>query len=463
MDCPVNSFAKNFAMDALSLIKKYDVAIPRYTSYPTVPYWKTEEEGAQKWMNHTVQALNRNGAISLYVHLPYCEKMCTYCGCNKHITKNHLVEKPYIEAVLKEWQMYLNAFEQTPEVVEIHLGGGTPTFFSPENLVHLIQGILEASAPVARRDMSFEAHPNSTSYEHLRALREIGFNRVSLGVQDFDARIMGIINRDQTEEEVEQVTHWARKLGYQSINYDLIYGLPLQNLENIKYNLRKVKELAPDRIAFYSYAHIPAVKPGQRAYNEDDLPSTEMKYALYQEAKRSFAELGYVDIGMDHFALPTDELAVSMLHNRLHRNFMGYTSHHTELNIGLGVSAISDSWDAYAQNEKVTARYIQSVNRGNLPPVFKNHFLTERDQMIRRKILNLICLLQCFWHPGVAIWSEKAHREFLELEDDGLLKIFPKQIKVTPRGQIFLRNICAVLDYRMKSTKLERPTFSKAV
>ncbi len=446
----------------VSLLQKYDVPVPRYTSYPTVPLWDTRDTSAERWMEHVKLSFSRNKEISLYIHLPYCEALCTYCGCNKHITKNHLVEYPYVQAVLKEWKMYTSRLPEKPVIRELHLGGGTPTFFSPENLKMLVEGLLAEAELPNSYEFSFEAHPNSTTFEHLKTLREIGFNRISVGVQDFDSEIMRIINRFQTVEEIRNVTEQARALGYKSVNYDLIYGLPKQTSEHIKTNLELLKELKPDRIAFYSYAHIPDVKKAQRAYSEADLPLGIDKLNLYTQGKAGLEALGYKDIGMDHFALPTDELYQSMQHHKLHRNFMGYTPYHTELCIALGASSISDSWTAYAQNEKTVKEYLLRIKTEDLPPIIKTHFLTEEDKETRRRILDLICDYRTSWFDldqGIPLWVEAA---FSELEKDGLVKIFPNQIKVTETGKSFIRNICRILDVRMDRHQ-EKVVFSKAV
>lgn len=451
-----------FAHPPLSLIEKYDVAVPRYTSYPTVPFWSKAAAEAPRWTEHFNMALHQNRDISLYLHLPYCEKLCTYCGCNKHITKNHLVEMPYIKALLQEWKLYREQMDIEPRLVELHLGGGTPTFFSSENLRYLIENLLREIPTAPNPDLSFEAHPNSTSYEHLQTLRGLGFNRVSLGVQDFAPKIMAVINRQQTEAEITQVTQRARELGYQSINYDLIYGLPLQKLAHIETNLEKVAELRPDRIAFYSYAHVPSVKPGQRAYSEEHLPKGSAKYQLYQRGKEGLLALGYEDMGMDHFALPQDDLAISAREHRMHRNFMGYTTRHTRLNIGMGASAISDSWSAYAQNEKTTAAYLKQVQAGQLP-LLKNHFLSEAEQATRRQILNLICHFECEWDEAVMPLSEARRAAFRQMEQDGLLHLREEELTITPLGRSFIRNICAVLDDYLLKSKGEKPVFSRAV
>ena len=314
----------------IDLIRKYNVPGPRYTSYPTVPFWNKEGIKKSDWKNTFQKAFdesNETEGISLYIHLPFCENLCTFCGCHKRITKRHDVEEPYIETVLKEWQLYLKHFSEKPKIKEIHLGGGTPTFFSAENLKKLITGILETSDLIENHEFSFEGHPNNTTEEQLTALYDLGFRRCSFGVQDYDPIVQKTINRIQPFENVERVTKLARKIGYTSISHDLVFGLPKQNLQNIIDTINKTKELKPDRIAFYSYAHVPWIKGvGQRGYDENDLPKDEVKRDLYEVGKQLFDKIGYVEVGMDHFALKTDSMYKAMKEKTLHRNFMGYTS-----------------------------------------------------------------------------------------------------------------------------------------
>ena len=280
-------------------------------------------------------------------------------------------------------------------------------------------------------------------------------------MQDFDQQVLKVIHRFQSTGQIERVTTKARELGYDSVNYDLIYGLPLQTPAHMRDNLRQLERFMPDRIALYSYAHIPEVKKAQRAYSEEDLPKDEEKLALYNLAKSGLEKMGYIEIGMDHFALKHDELYQSAKSGKLHRNFMGYTPFHTELSIGLGASSISDSWTAYAQNEKTLKGYLQRINAGELP-LIKNHFLSERDLVLRRKILDLICHFELSWFETPYNELEPLLKLFEDLEEDDLVKVFAKQVKVTPLGKSFIRNICAVLDYRYQKAQ-QKPVFSKAV
>lgn len=450
-----------------SLIRKYNVPGPRYTSYPTVPYWDEQAPSEEAWkarVASTFQHSNTSSGISLYIHLPFCERLCTFCGCNKRITVNHGVERPYIEAVLKEFDLYLAFLGETPRISEIHLGGGTPTFFAPEELVYLLSRLLEKAHVVPGAEFGFEAHPNVTTEAHLQALAALGFTRVSFGVQDFDPKVQAIINRHQSYAQTKEVTDMARHYGYNSINYDLVFGLPLQTRDSIVDTVEKVKTVMPERIAFYSYAHVPWVSKAQRRYTEDDLPLGEEKRALYELGRQLLEEVGYKEIGMDHFALPSDALYQAFEEKRLHRNFMGYTPNYTALMIGLGMSSISDSWDGFIQNNKMVEEYEELVHQGQIP-ILKGHLLNEEDLILRRHILNIMCHFETRWsdpqwqHPSLIAGLERMR----EMEQDGLVRIQQEQLEVTELGKTFIRNICMTLDARLWRNKPETQLFSQVI
>ena len=448
------------------LINKYHVPAPRYTSYPTVPYWNVEFMGNAEWtksVQFSFEESNTRDGISLYVHLPFCENLCTYCGCNTRITKNHKVEEPYIQTLLKEWDLYKSLFTEKPVIKEVHLGGGTPTFFSPENLELLIKGLFKDAVIHQQAEFSFEGHPANTTEEHLKILYQLGFRRVSLGIQDFDPLVQVVINRMQSYEDVKSVTDYAREIGYLSVNYDLIYGLPIQTLEGLEKTIRKTLLLMPDRIAFYSYAHVPWVKPGQRRYTEKDLPSVELKQKLYELGREMLIKAGYLEIGMDHFALSSDSLYKAQVEGHLHRNFMGYTHQYTQLMIGLGVSSISDTLYAFAQNEKKVEDYKARVEEEKLP-VFKGHLLTEEDLIIRQHILNIMCNGSTSWQdPNLQCQAlMDGIKRLKSLEEDNLLTLEPFKLIVLPQGQRFLRNICMALDARLWANQPTTVMFSMA-
>lgn len=450
------------------LISKYNVSVPRYTSYPTVPYWDSKSWTEEQWIDRVQLTYKKSASqgLSLYIHLPFCESLCTYCGCNTRITKNHAVEIPYLMDVLKEWRLYKALLGKNILVSDIHLGGGTPTFFSPENLKLLVEGLLEGCQINNNSEFSFEAHPANTTVDHLQTLYDLGFKRLSLGIQDFDPLIQFLINRKQTEGEVSYVVEQARSIGYTSINFDLIYGLPKQTLSTIRDTVEKVTRLKPDRISFYSYAHVPWLRPGQRHYNENDLPKDEEKLQLYELGKRIIAQAGYCDVGMDHFALPTDSLYTAAQDGTLHRNFMGYTDRYSQLMIGLGVSSISDSWNAFAQNVKKNEEYHRLLAENKLP-LMKGHIHTDLDLILRKHILNIMCKGKTNWNhsifPDCNNIVIKIDTELLSLKNDGLIYVTDDCIEVTDKGHSFLRSICMAFDQRLHSNSPTKELFSRAI
>ena len=450
-----------------ALIDKYNVPIPRYTSYPTVPFWKDGLLDNADWKLQIEKAIQYNKTkegISLYIHLPFCEQLCTYCGCNKRITKNHSVETIYIDALLKEWKMYKTIFGDDIVIRELHLGGGTPTFFSPENLVFLMTELFKDVKIHPEKEFSFEGHPNNTTKEHLQSLYNIGFRRVSFGVQDLNVKVQTAINRIQPFEKTKQVTDWAREIGYESVNFDLIYGLPFQTNETIKETIETVIQLQPNRIAFYSYAHVPWTKKSQRAYDENDLPKGKDKYALYELGKQLFTNANYTDVGMDHFALENDGLLISKQKGLLHRNFMGYTTTNTEVLVGLGVSAISDVFYGFRQNYKTVEEYYQAINENTIP-IHRGINVNDEDILYRKHILNIACKGKTDWKNDFELTSFMKE-QLNDLQKDGLVEWNDSQLEVTNLGWSFLRNICAVFDKKMNDNKHQQstaPQFSQAV
>jgi len=451
-----------------SLINKYNVAGPRYTSYPTVPYWDLDSFSLDKWKDSLKRAFNESNTsegLSLYIHLPFCESLCTFCGCHKRITKRHEVESPYIKAVLKEWSLYIELLGGKPKIKELHLGGGTPTFFSPENLNVLISGLLDEAELAEDYEFSFEGHPNNTTEAHLQTLFDLGFRRVSYGVQDYNLSIQKAINRVQPFKNVKRATDLARKIGYTSVGHDIIFGLPFQTEADVIETINKTKSLMPDRIAFYSYAHVPWIKGnGQRGFSDADLPSAESKRQQYETGKQRFENAGYFEIGMDHFALKSDSLYKAMENKTLHRNFMGYTASKTQAMIGLGVSSISDSWYGFAQNVKSNEEYYELLDQ-NIIPVFKGHILNTQDLIIRKHILNLMCNFETSWKNKELVFEElpEALIKLKEFELDDLLQFETKQVTVTEKGKPFIRNICMAFDMLLQSKKPDTQLFSMTI
>jgi oxygen-independent coproporphyrinogen III oxidase len=455
-------------LPALGLVERYNVAVPRYTSYPTVPFWANDID-SKEWIGRLksrFKECNPTLGISLYIHLPFCESLCTYCGCNKKITTNHDVEQPYIKALLEEWKMYKSILGAPPLIREIHLGGGTPTFFSPEYLDSLLKHIKEDCNIHPKIECSIEGHPNNTHQGHLDVLHRHGFRRISFGVQDNNARVQMLINRPQPWNNVVEVTERARNTGFASINFDLIYGLPGQTLDTMEETIKQVLSIRPDRIAFYSYAHVPWTSRGQRLFDENDLPDATTKMKLYILGKKMFTRAGYSDIGMDHFALPGEALFEAKAEGRLHRNFMGYTTQNSGMLIGLGVSSISDAGNAYAQNHKTIREYYDSIERGELP-VFRGCMLTEEDVRFKNYVLNATC--KGYVKPSaldMRLVSAMNGNYLIQLIIDGLLEIKDGALEITSLGNHFLRNIAKVFDLHLLRSEQEvkkEKTFSQAI
>lgn len=458
----------SMSLQASSLIQKYNVPGPRYTSYPTVPYWEETEFSLELWkqgLKRSFDESNQTEGISLYIHLPFCESLCTFCGCHKKVTKKHEMEQPYIQAVLKEWDLYCQLLVDRPIIKEIHLGGGTPTFFSPEHLTQLIQGILAKAQVADQHEFSFEGHPNNTTREHLQALYDLGFRRVSYGVQDYNENVQKAIHRIQPFEHVEQVTQWARDIGYNSISHDLVFGLPFQDLNDVLHTIDQTNRLMPDRLAFYSYAHVPWIKGnGQRGFKDADVPKDDLKRQCYEEGKKQLLAHGYHEIGMDHFALAKDGMYQAFQQGTLHRNFMGYTASKTQVMIGLGLSSISDSWYSFAQNEKKLEDYYARLEANEIP-VYRGHVLSAEDLIIRKHILNLMCTFSTSWDGADMAFPEidEVLAQLQEMQDDGLLMIEGQSIRITEKGKPFVRNICMAFDLRLKRRVPENRIFSMTI
>ncbi|WP_374075660.1 oxygen-independent coproporphyrinogen III oxidase [Bdellovibrio bacteriovorus] len=445
------------------LLAKYDVPAPRYTSYPTVPYWETNPTSDQ-WVQHLKATLQEKpGGWSLYLHIPFCESLCTFCGCNNIITKDHKREFPYVDLILKEWQLYV---EQVPELLEkplkhIHLGGGTPTFLSADALLQLLRPIMtRVKVDLNDFEGSIEVDPRRTTADQLKALRDLGFTRVSMGVQDFNPEVQRLVNRIQPFDITANLTKAARDMGYTSVNFDLIYGLAKQTPESIRETAKATVQLRPDRIALYSFALVPWIKPQQRLFKDEDLPKAAEKRELYEIARGILLEAGYVEVGMDHFALPTDNLCVAMNEKRLHRNFMGYTDQRTDVLLGMGVSSISETPYSFHQNEKVLPLYEAALNEGRLPTL-RGHVLTKEDQVRREQILKLMTEFEVKFIDDA---QEGKSKEFLaEMLKDSLVEIRDHKLIVKEAGRPFLRNACVFFDERLKTKQPQTKIFSQSI
>ena len=432
------------------LALKYSNPGPRYTSYPTIPSWSEDGVSQEQWKEAMVKGFNESNettGISMYIHIPYCENHCYFCGCNAHRTNDHSFEQPYIDALIKEWQMYLDVFPGTLNVKELHIGGGTPTFFSPENLVRLVDTMFRDVNRMDNYIFSFETNPRSTSKEHLEALYSVGFRRMSFGIQDFDPTVQAEINRPQSFELVKEKIDMARQIGFNSVNFDLVYGLPKQTLATVTDTIQKVMELRPDRLAFYGYGHNPHLYEGQRRFKLEDLPVGDVKQELYDKGRAMLESIGYHEVGMDHFAIEGDALYEAMKNGTLHRNFMGYTENTTQMMLALGASSISDTWYAFAQNERTDDRYMEEVNKGRFP-IMRGHLLSDEDLVLRRHILNLMCRQETSWEDPKYYTEELdvARYRLEDMENDGIVELGEKSVKVTEIGIPFLRNVCMAFD-----------------
>ncbi len=449
-------------MSRKELFAKYDVPVPRYTSYPTVPYWQNNID-TRSWLESVNQSLKpTDAAWSLYLHIPFCESLCTFCGCNTVITKDHKKESAYADLIHREWDLYQ---KQVPDLLNrplrhLHLGGGTPTFLSAENLHYLLKPLFEKFHIEKNRfEASIEVDPRRTDKTQLKILFDLGFRRVSMGVQDFNPEVQRLVNRIQPFEITRDLVDESRKIGYTSVNFDLIYGLAGQTLNSFESTINQTITLAPDRIALYSFALVPWIKPQHRLFKDEDLPVGAEKRALYEMARMKLIDFGYLEIGMDHFALKKDGLSQALSEQRLHRNFMGYTDQKTDLLLGLGVSSISESADHFHQNEKLLPTYEENLMSQKIP-THRGHFLSDLDCSDRKNILQLMTKYEIELSPTQLIDA----REFLkELISDRLVKIEDNLLQVTAEGKPFIRNICVLFDTHMRKKNPQQKVFSSSI
>ena len=441
------------------LFAKYDLAIPRYTSYPTVPQWRVTPT-MEQWISSLSGAIDEpDASLAVYVHVPFCESLCTFCGCNTVITRDHARETPYIELVLSELDAYLRAVPQLAHATlrQLHLGGGTPTFLSADSLAALVDGVA-ARLPVRSGafEASVEVDPRVTDAGQLEALAARGFRRVSLGVQDLDPEVQKLVNRVQPLALTETLCVAARALGYESINFDLIYGLPGQTRESMIRLADAVLRLAPDRLAVYSFARVPWIKPAQRKFRDDQVPAGAEKRALYETIRGPLLDAGYVELGLDHFARRDDSLARAAATRRMHRNFMGYTDVRTSALIGLGVSGISETSDCYHQNEKVITVYERRVRDGEIPTL-RGHMLSPEDQRRKQKIEDLMTSFAVRLDPSEAAAAPRVLGAML---NDRLVYIDGEQLVIPPEGRPFVRNAATFFDEYLGREQGAGPVYS---
>jgi oxygen-independent coproporphyrinogen-3 oxidase len=439
----------------LALIQRYDKAGPRYTSYPTAVEFDPKFAVAE--YKQQIQLSNqRGGPLSLYFHIPFCDTVCFYCACNKIITKNRRHAEPYLANLHKEIEMQAALFDSSRIVEQLHWGGGTPTFINHQQMRDLMAKTREHFT-LANDDVgefSIEIDPREADAETIAVLREIGFNRLSLGVQDFNPVVQKAINRIQSERETFDVIEAARQHGFKSISLDLIYGLPHQTTEGFLETLDRVIQFAdPDRLSIFNYAHMPERFKVQRQINDEDIPSAETKLDILQHAIEKLTDAGYVYIGMDHFAKPDDELAIAQRGNNLYRNFQGYSTHSECDLIGLGVTSIGSVGDSYSQNQRTLEEYDNAINNNELA-VFRGITLNEDDKIRREVITQLIChfsldIKQIEQHFSLTFsdYFAETYPQLDQFVADGLLHYDAEHIEVLPAGHLLIRNICMAFAY----------------
>jgi oxygen-independent coproporphyrinogen-3 oxidase len=451
------------------LLARYDQPGPRYTSYPTAPHFAPDFDQAAYRDRLRIAAARDSEPLAMYVHLPFCEERCTFCGCNVVISPRRGPEVEYLDAVDAELELLSESLTPRNTLNQIHWGGGTPTYLSPEQCRRLFDSISSKFDIAPDAEIALEIDPCVTSMEHLQALRDLGFNRLSMGLQDLDPDVQRAVRREQPLELTREHVEEARRLGFESVNIDLIYGLPLQTEASFRDTVRRViEDLAPDRVACFSYAHVPWIKPHQEQLEGFSMPGGWQKFLLFVGAAEEFTGAGYRFVGFDHFARPDDELARALDESRVHRNFMGYTVQPASDQIGVGVSSIGDVAGAYAANRKKLASYQRTTLAGSLP-IERGIVRSEEDEIRRSVIHRLICTLELNFD-----WVERAHSisprdDFADalgalepMAGDGLVEIDDRGIKVTDLGRFFLRNICMPFDAYLGSTS-EGPVYSRTV
>ena len=451
-----------------ALLKKYNKPGPRYTSYPTAPIWR-EDFGPDDFEAYCARADARGTPVSLYMHLPFCESLCLFCACNVSIQKDKNVLVPYLAALKREINHVARTVSSSRETIQFHWGGGTPTYLSPAQMEDLFEHAHQKFKFAADAEIGIEVDPRVTSQAHLETLRRLGFNRLSMGVQDFQRKVQETIHRVQPYAMTRDLVNAARALGFESISVDLIYGLPYQTASTFAETIDQVLTIAPDRIAMFSYAHVPWLKKQQGSL-ANELPEGREKFQIFKTGLSKFLDAGYLYIGMDHFARPGDELAIAQRNRTLHRNFQGYTTKAGADLYGMGVSSISSISGSYAQNVREVPAYQQRVRERGVATM--RGYRLSSDDLIRRAVIGrLLCHTVI---PKGEIEEEFSIRfddyfepELAQLEeptDDGLVRLSPGEIRVTPLGRIFIRNVAMVFDRHLREQQMDqKPLFSKTL
>ncbi|MCF6324723.1 MAG: oxygen-independent coproporphyrinogen III oxidase [Gammaproteobacteria bacterium] len=452
----------------IDLIRRYDKSGPRYTSYPTAV--KFDERFAEAGYHAVTAKSNRaGGPLSLYFHIPFCDTLCFYCACNKIATKNRKHAVPYLESLFKEIEMQGALFDKSRKVDQLHWGGGTPTFISHEQMMALMAKTREHFNlhDDDSGEYSIEIDPREVQNDTIKLLRELGFNRMSLGVQDFDPKVQKAVNRIQTEEQTFAVLDQARAEGFKSVSVDLIYGLPFQSLAGFAKTVDKVIAAGPDRLSVFNYAHLPEMFKPQRRILDEDLPSATEKLDILQMTNERLKQAGYVYIGMDHFARPDDELAVAQREGTLYRNFQGYSTHAECDLVAMGVTSIGMVANTYSQNVKTVEAYAELIDAGKLP-VYRGVELNDDDILRREVITRLICQFELDmgviakqFNIDFAEYFTLEMEEIRQIESDGLLTIDGDKISVLPAGRLLIRNVCMVFDRYLRQQTEQR--FSRVI
>ena len=447
-----------------ALIKKYDQSGPRYTSYPTANNFSAFSIDDYQTQVNISNSSNR--AISIYCHIPFCDTVCYYCGCNKIVTKDKDKAEPYLERLFKEIDLQAKLFDSSRQVEQMHFGGGTPTFLSNEQIIRLSEKLQQAFNFSKNGEYSIEIDPRGVDDKTLKALAQARFNRISLGVQDFDIDVQKAVNRVQSFEQTKAVIDGSRCHGFESVSLDLIYGLPKQSVQSFEATLKKVASLRPDRISLFNYAHLPELFKPQRRINVAELPSADEKLEIFKFSMDFLLDQGYVYIGMDHFALPEDPLAIAQQQGELYRNFQGYSTHAQCDIVGLGLSAIGQVGESFSQNEKDIVRYYAALDEGKLP-IVKGQVIHEDDKIRRAVIMDLICHFQLDfanieWGFGIDFKSYFADEllRLAQMEADALVSISENSVTVLEPGKLLIRNICMIFDAYLASSKTQ---FSKTI
>jgi len=451
-----------------ALIKRYNQSGPRYTSYPTAVQFE-EQFGIEDYKAAAQRSNDSKRGLSLYFHIPFCDTVCFFCACNKVWTRDRSKTTPYLERLFKEVEMQSKLYDSNRKVEQLHLGGGTPTFINNDEMKQLMDKTRQHFNLYDddSGEYSIEIDPREANRESVKLLRELGFNRMSLGVQDFDPKVQKAVNRIQSQAETFEVLEAARESGFLSVNVDLIYGLPFQTEKGFIQTVDKVLEAEPDRFSIFNYAHMPSMFPTQKKMKEADMPSSDVKLAILHATTERLLEAGYVYIGMDHFAKPDDELAVAQRNVTLYRNFQGYSTHAECDLVGMGATSISLVNNTYAQNYKGINEYYQAIDAGDLA-VFRGVELTEDDELRRDIITRLISHFHIHFATVEAQWNicfkeyfAKELPKLAPMVEDGLLTLDENDIYITAKGRLLIRNICMVFDAYLKAGSENR--FSKVI